>query len=316
MASVTFPVPIGGDGTTVSDDNNPTTGLGANGHRTRFIIAMQNLVAIATAVVTNGAAAVAAAATAINAPGTQATSVTSMSIGSGVKSFTLAETGKAFGLGQTVAIADAAAPGTNAMYGAISAFNSGTGVIEVTVPTGSFIGTGTKTSWVITVTGAKGADAALTYATAAEINAATDLTKTINTDELAKANIAKRIIQVQITDPGGSAITTGDGKGYVLITSELNGFNLIGAIAAVSTNSSSGIPTFQLRRNRSGADVDMLSTKLTIDANEPTSLTAANALVINASNDDVATGDRIFFDFDVAGTGTKGVNIVMIFQLP
>jgi hypothetical protein len=57
----------------------------------------------------------------------------------------------------------------------------------------------------------------------------------------------------------------------------------------------------------------MLSTALTIDANETDSSTAAAAAVINTSNDDVATADRVFIDVDTAGTGAKGLNVTFTF---
>lgn len=114
-----------------------------------------------------------------------------------------------------------------------------------------------------------------------------------------------------------TAMTTGDGKGvYFRVPAKLNGYNLTGVAASCNTASSSGIPTFQLRRKRAGADVDMLSDKVTIDANETDSSTAAEAAAVNPTNDDVATGDRIYFDCDVAGTGTEGVAIDMTFQRP
>ncbi len=57
----------------------------------------------------------------------------------------------------------------------------------------------------------------------------------------------------------------------------------------------------------------MLSTSITIDASEFTSYSAATAPVINTSFDDVATGDRIAIDVDVAGTGTKGLGVILRF---
>lgn len=47
MASVTFPPALGGDGSTITDDDNPSTGLGNDGHRERFVPALKQLVAIA-----------------------------------------------------------------------------------------------------------------------------------------------------------------------------------------------------------------------------------------------------------------------------
>ena len=48
MASVTFPIPLGGDGSTVTDDSNVSTGLANGGHRTRFVPALSQMVNIAS----------------------------------------------------------------------------------------------------------------------------------------------------------------------------------------------------------------------------------------------------------------------------
>ena len=47
MASVTFPLPLGGDGSTVTDDADPVTGLAGGGHRDRFVPALSQTVAMA-----------------------------------------------------------------------------------------------------------------------------------------------------------------------------------------------------------------------------------------------------------------------------
>lgn len=93
------------------------------------------------------------AATAINAPGTTATSTTSNTIGTGSKTFTI-QTGKAFVVGQWVTIADTAAPSTNYMVGIITAHNSGTGSITANVSI--TLGGGTLNSWSIAMTAAGG----------------------------------------------------------------------------------------------------------------------------------------------------------------
>jgi len=87
------------------------------------------------------------AASALTAPGTNATSTTSLTPGIGSKSFTLAQTGKSFVVGQFVTIADSTSPTTKWLNGAITAFNSGTGAI--TVEAISYRGT-SGSSWVIT----------------------------------------------------------------------------------------------------------------------------------------------------------------------
>jgi len=74
---------------------------------------------------------------------------------------------------------------------------------------------------------------------------------------------------------------------------------------SLSTASSSGTPTFDI--NEGG--VSILSTKLTIDANEKTSTTAATPVVISDSS--LADDAEITFDIDTAGTGATGAKITM-----
>ena len=68
--SVTFSIGIGGDGSTVTDDDNATTGLRDGGWRTRFVPCFTNQVSIANYVVTQANAASASA----TAAGSSATS--------------------------------------------------------------------------------------------------------------------------------------------------------------------------------------------------------------------------------------------------
>lgn len=51
MASVFFDPALGGDGSTVSDDANPVTGLAAGGHRLRFVPALAQVVSVSSFVV-------------------------------------------------------------------------------------------------------------------------------------------------------------------------------------------------------------------------------------------------------------------------
>lgn len=106
-------------------------------------------------------------------------------------------------------------------------------------------------------------------------------------------------------------VTTGDGKFIFAIPSDLNGYDLKDAQAFVTTVSSSGLPTVQIRNVTQTAD--MLTTAITIDVSEFTSYTAATARVIDTANDDVATGDLIAIDVDVAGTGAKGLGVILTF---
>lgn len=140
MSSVTFDTVVGGDGSTVTDDDNATTGLGNGGHLIRTVPMMQQVVNVASYVIT-------IANNTVNAPATNATSTTSLTIGTGSKSLTLTQTGKLFYIGQTVSISDTT--GLNVMSGTITVFDSGTGAMTVNVM--NAIGTGTIASWIISV---------------------------------------------------------------------------------------------------------------------------------------------------------------------
>lgn len=142
MTSVTFPTALGGDGSTVTDDANPTTGLANGGHRLRFIAALVQLVALAQNVLTNAQAA-------NNAAGTNGTSSTSLVLGTGAKTLTM-QTGRSIVVGMQVIIAYTTTP-TSLMRGTVTAYNSGTGVLDVSVDYAST--TGTFAAWTISLTG-------------------------------------------------------------------------------------------------------------------------------------------------------------------
>lgn len=152
-------------------------------------------------------------------------------------------------------------------------------------------------------------------ATTAEVNTGTDAARAVSPDSLAGSYAGSKNVFLLIAD-AGTTPSTGDGQAHFLVPPELNGMNLVDADGVVTTVSSSGTPTFALRRERSGSAVDMLSTNITIDTNEKTSYTAATPPSINGANDDVATGDIIYVDLDVVGTGAMGHGVVLSFRLP
>jgi hypothetical protein len=100
-----------------------------------------------------------------------------------------------------------------------------------------------------------------------------------------------------------TAITTGTAK----VTFRMPFALTVSAVrASLTTASSSGVPTFDI--NDGGTTI--LSTKLTINANEKTSTTAATAAVI--SDTALADDAEITIDVDVAGTGAAGAKITII----
>jgi hypothetical protein len=150
-------------------------------------------------------------------------------------------------------------------------------------------------------------------ATAAEINTGTDTGRAPSVDALAGSNFGIRVVDIKVI-ADGTALATGDGQATFVVPAEFNGMNLVSCGAHVFTVSSSGLPTIQIRNQTDTQD--MLSTRITIDASEKDSATAATAAVIDTAHDDVATGDEIAIDVDVSGTGTKGLEVRMGFQLP
>jgi hypothetical protein len=118
----------------------------------------------------------------------------------------------------------------------------------------------------------------------------------------------ERITEIKIFD-ADTVTAAGDGATHFCIPSPYNGLNLIDADIYVTTPASLGAVTVQVRNVTQAAD--MLTTRMTIDTGETTSFTAAAPPVIDTANDDVATGDIIAIDVDVAGTGSKGLGVIL-----
>lgn len=76
--------------------------------------------------------------------------------------------------------------------------------------------------------------------------------------------------------------------------------------ASLSTVSTSGNPTVDV--NVGGTSI-LGANKLSIDANELTSTTAATATTLAANPTSVADDAQITFDVDTAGTGAKGLKV-------
>lgn len=164
MASVTFETAVGGDGSTVTDDRDATTGLRGGGYRDRFVPALAQMVAVAGRVVDNSQAI-------LNAPGTSATSTTSLTIGTGSKAFTI-QTGKLFSIGQFMVAASTADP-TDYMVGQVIAHDSGTGALTLNVTKTE--GSGTIASWTLSLTG----EPATALAAPSYLNQASDINLTV-----------------------------------------------------------------------------------------------------------------------------------------
>lgn len=149
-------------------------------------------------------------------------------------------------------------------------------------------------------------------ATVAETTTGTDATRAVTPDGLAGSVFGQKDVCI-VPFESDTDVATGDGKVALTIPATLNGMNLVDVIASVHTQGITGTTDIQLRRRRAGADVDMLSTKVTIGAEY-----YASDEVINGTNDDVNTGDQIYVDVDAvhSGTAPKGLSVTMTFRLP
>lgn len=155
-------------------------------------------------------------------------------------------------------------------------------------------------------------------AIASEVTTGTDTSRAITPDALAGSDFGKTVVSILVFDDSQD-VATGDGAGDVFwrVPAVLNGYNLVAVAAQVQTAGTTGTTDIQIARTRSGSTVDMLTTKITIDSTEVDTITAATPAVINTSNDDVNTGDRIRIDVDaVSTTKPKGLIVELTFQLP
>lgn len=116
-------------------------------------------------------------------------------------------------------------------------------------------------------------------------------------------------------------VTTGDGKFIFAIPYDLDGARLLYVNAYVTTVSSSGMITVQFH-NRTIVN-DMLTTPITIDANELDAENAATPWVIDAGYNEYGWPDpdntvfyrqQIRIDVDTAGTGAKGLGVMLGFD--
>lgn len=78
--------------------------------------------------------------------------------------------------------------------------------------------------------------------------------------------------------------------------------------ASLSTVSTSGNPTVDIKKN----GTSIFSTTLSIDANEKTSTTAATAAVLSTTS--IADDDEITMDVTTAGTGAKGLKVILYYR--
>jgi len=152
-------------------------------------------------------------------------------------------------------------------------------------------------------------------ATTAETTTGTATDRAVTPDGLSGSVYGQKEIGWTIYDSDVSTAVA-DGKQAAVIPASINGMNLIDVTCSISdiTGASNGATTVVLRRVRGATAVDMTSTGVTIDYDAYT----ASDETVDTSNDDAATGDKIFVDVNgvSAGAAAKGLYCTAVFQLP
>ena len=180
-----------------------------------------------------------------------------------------------------------------------------------------FAGTSlTATNSVIAVDAASTTAAgSVELATSAEINTSTDAARVMTPDLYAASNYGIRYVQIMAVAKA-TDLTVADGLAYFHVPAGLDGMDLVEVHAEVFTAPAGSTATFEISNN--GASTQMLSTNITIDADETGSDSAATAAVIDASNDDLDTNDLIQINCTQIGSSTAGAGLMvtMGFRIP
>lgn len=149
-------------------------------------------------------------------------------------------------------------------------------------------------------------------ATVAETDTGTDAGRTITPDGLAGSYAGTKELGIVLWE-SDEAVVVGDGTQGIPIPASFNGMNVVSVTAFVDDKGITGTTNVAMRRRRAGAEVDVLSTLITL-GNE---WFAADG-TINTANDDLATGDMLYCDVDVihSGTAPNGLSIAIECRLP
>jgi hypothetical protein len=141
---------------------------------------------------------------------------------------------------------------------------------------------------------------------------------TTPTEYLAILKVERSHVWQGVIVADGDDAVIADGVASFAAPPAINGMNVTNVqVDILGTAGTTGTMDVQLRRVRAGSPVDVLSTKATVDSTETSSATGT-AMVVNASNDDAATGDHFFIDVDAVHT-TEAVGPIVAsvaFQLP
>jgi len=162
------------------------------------------------------AAASASAASAANGPGTNATSSSSLTLGTGSKSLTLDQAGKAYALGQRVSLAMTASP-MMLMNGVITAFTQSSGAMTVNIDYLAPGASGSASAWTVALSGVPGPTVSgivgVRAATANISVSASDLGKAIR----CSGAFTLTMLSAFLAGSTGNVLVKNDGSGKITI---------------------------------------------------------------------------------------------------
>lgn len=110
------------------------------------------------------------------------------------------------------------------------------------------------------------------------------------------------------------ALAAGDGKMIFTVPASLNGMEITSVHVAVYTPSSSGLVVVQLYNLSTAAYI--LSTAATIPQGQYSSYASGSPAVVNPALKVLVTGHRIRVDVSGAGSGTRGLDVIILAEHP
>lgn len=205
---------------------------------------------------------------------------------------------------------DMAIPGTMTIAGNLACLANGTCAgYQATITDGTGL----------TFTGATlNADAASTsavgvieVATAAEIDTATSSSLAVSPNELNDSDYGAKSVGIQLFEYN-TTVTTGT-MGMITVPPTMDTWELKDMCCAIHTQGVTGSTDITIYRRRSGSNLEMLSTDVTIGAEQ-----GACDETVNTSNDDLATGDVLIYNVTGvhSGTAPKGLSCTPVFRRP
>lgn len=130
------------------------------------------------------------------------------------------------------------------------------------------------------------------------------------TDERNKGDVTQTLPILVLNESESLVASSSIPVKSIIVPERWNNATLTGITAGVFTASSSGLVTVRLYNATTSQNI--LSTNVTIDANEQTSMTALTPPVINNSYKVLSKGQVLQLFVESAGTGAKGLQVDLI----